>query len=142
MAATLFSATASAVGAVLGLVAHHGFFIHGEWHVQAPEILISHLLVFGSLSAGALLFRASELGYFFTAGFNVIVLYLTTLLVSILTYRIWFHPLSKAGFKGPLYMRTSKLWHVWQCRTSTNHLIMDRLNREYGDFIRTGNYPE
>ncbi|KAI0202863.1 cytochrome P450 [Astrocystis sublimbata] len=138
MALTLLSTTASTAGVVLGLLAHQGVFIRGEWHVQAPEILISHLLVFGFLSTGAFLFRASDLGYVFTASLNVVILYLITLLTSVLSYRIWFHPLSRAGFKGPLLMRTSKLWHVWQCRNSMNHHIMESLHREFGDFIRTG----
>ncbi|KAI1270202.1 cytochrome P450 [Xylariaceae sp. FL1019] len=129
---------ASVAGSVLGLIAHHGFFIHGEWHVQAPSILMSHLLALGSLLAGTLFLQDPFVNRIFTFGLCVISCYVATLLASILAYRIWFHPLSRAGFQGPLYMRTSKLWHVWQCRHSTNHLIMEKLYKQYGDFIRTG----
>ncbi|KAL4901635.1 cytochrome P450 [Aspergillus multicolor] len=33
------------IGAALGVGMHRGLFIHGEWHLQAPLILLSHLTV-------------------------------------------------------------------------------------------------
>ncbi|KAI1431257.1 cytochrome P450 [Xylaria sp. CBS 124048] len=132
------SVLAAGAGVGLGLIAHHGFFINGEWHVRAPEILISHMMLYGGLSAGSLVYRGTESGDKCLLGLIVAACYLVSLITSILAYRIWFHPLTRAGFDGPLYMRTSKIWHVWQCRTSKNHLLMGKLNKEYGDFIRTG----
>lgn len=126
------------VGAFLGLVAHHCFFIRGEWHVQAPAIPWFHLSLFGTLILGNIVYAASGVGYIFKPALFTSTCYLYTLFASIVLYRTLFHRLTKAGFKGPWYMRISKLWHVWQCRTSENHLLLENLNKEYGDFIRTG----
>lgn len=129
---------ASSLGAILGLSAHHGIFIHGEWHIRAPEIFVFHVLLLASLSTGAIWFHGVYLGVLFAAGLTTTVLYLTSLFTSILVYRVWFHPLTRGGFNGPWHMRTSKLWHVWACRTSRNHLLLDGIHMRYGDFVRTG----
>ncbi|KAL2259505.1 hypothetical protein VTK26DRAFT_6795 [Humicola hyalothermophila] len=131
-------AVTAIAGAAIGLVAHLGFFIRGEWHVYAPQIFLFHSLLFGSLSAGAWYYHGSELGQLFADFLLGGLCYVVTLLTSILTYRVYFHPLTRAGFKGPWYMRISKLAHVWACRTSLNHLILDEIHKKYGDFARTG----
>lgn len=138
MAKSNFLLTCSLLGGLLGLIAHHGFFIHGEWHVRAPEIFLSHVFLFSLLTAGSILYHGSGTGSLFAAGLVTSICYLSVLLTSILVYRIWFHPLTRAGFKGPFYMRTSKIWHVWKVRTSKNHLLLDQIRKEYGDFVRTG----
>lgn len=50
---------ASVIGIGLGLFAHLGFFIHGEWLVYAPPIIIIHsffytILLIGTVKYGAL----------------------------------------------------------------------------------------
>ncbi|KAF7531612.1 hypothetical protein G7054_g8695 [Neopestalotiopsis clavispora] len=129
---------AGGVGVAAGLIAHLGFFIKGEWHVRAPEIFVFHATLYPALAFGVVFYQGSHLGELLQYGLIACVAYLSTLLASILAYRIWFHPLTKAGFKGPLWMRTSKIWHVWVCRTSQNHLFLDKLYKDYGEFIRTG----
>ncbi|KAK0634267.1 cytochrome P450 [Bombardia bombarda] len=129
---------ASVLGVVLGLIAHLGFFIRGEWHVLAPQIFVSHSLLFISLSAGTIFCHSSGVGQLWAAGLITSSCYLAALLTSILVYRIWFHPLTRAGFKGPFYLSTSKICHVWECRWSLNHVFLDGLHKKYGDFIRTG----
>ncbi|KAK4185891.1 cytochrome P450 [Podospora australis] len=137
------AAYSSLVGVALGLIAHHGFFIHGEWHVQAPEIFVSHIFIPLFFAAGTVLsrygFESSILpGTVFSAGLLASICYLVTLSTSILVYRVFFHELTKQGFQGPFYLRTSKIWHVWKCRTSKNHLFLDKIHKQYGDFVRTG----
>lgn len=125
-------------GIVLGLLAHHGFFIHGEWHLQAPQIFLFHTFLFMFTSVGTVWFRGSAESNLFLAAFLTSIWYLVALLASIASYRIWFHALTKGGFRGPWNMRISKLCHVWSCRTPRNHILLDQLNKEYGDFVRTG----
>ncbi|KAL4902350.1 hypothetical protein BDW74DRAFT_169559 [Aspergillus multicolor] len=120
----LTSIPPAAIGALIGLAAHHALFIYGEWHTQAPTILVSHLAIF------AYLVITSETGW------QLILSYLLTLFTSILTYRIFFHRLRH--FPGPFLASTSKIWHVWQARHSTNHFFLRDIQREYGDFVRTG----
>ncbi|KAL4924528.1 cytochrome P450 [Aspergillus undulatus] len=112
------------VGAVLGVVAHHGLFIHGEWHIQAPSVLVTHLAGFFYL---ALVVKA---------GWQIISGYLLALSFSILIYRVFFHRLKH--FQSPFLASTSKIWHVWEARDSKNHFFLQELYRECGDFVRTG----
>ncbi|PWY84975.1 cytochrome P450 [Aspergillus heteromorphus CBS 117.55] len=113
------------VGAVTGVVMHHGVFIHGEWHLQAPSILVGHVSVFA-----VLLLASTRSSWLLIAG------YLLSLFASITIYRLFFHPLRH--FPGPLGARISKLWHVWQARKCKNFLVLDALHAQYGDFVRTG----
>lgn len=65
-----------------------------------------------------------------------IAFYLKPLFGSIAIYRLFFHRLRY--FPGPRLAVVSKLWHVWQCRDSHNHLVLERLHREYKSFVRIG----
>lgn len=115
-------------GGLLGIVTHLGVFIRGEWHVQAPQLAVSHACVLLCV----VLYQSDGLALATLA-------YLTGLFTSILFYRVskW-HRLTAVGFPGPLGARITKLWHVVACRHSRNHELLDRLHQEYGDFVRTG----
>lgn len=133
---------ALSAGAALGIAAHLRVFIHGEWHIQAPKLAVGHAWV---------LLWVAFCRYLFSDGGRIGTLadglalasfaYLPALFASILVYRISrFHRLTSAGFPGPFGARLSKLWHVWACRYSKNHEVLDRLHQRYGDFVRTGEY--
>lgn len=107
----------------MGLCIHHGLFIHGEWHVQAPYIFTCHLVGLGLVA----LIRT---------GWQVIVGYLAALFASIVTYRVFFHRLRH--FPGPFWACVTKLWHVWKARNSQNHFFLSEVQKQYGDFVRTG----
>jgi hypothetical protein len=136
------------LGAIAGLAMHHGFYIHGEWHVQAPAIVVGHSLAFaalyiGSVSssfAGGTLTLESKFVFRYP-GFAILG-YLVALFTSITVYRLFFNRLARAGFAGPVGARITKLWHMWACRGSKNHLVLDRLHRKYGNFVRTGKEEE
>ena len=126
------------LGALVGLVMHHGCFKHGEWHLYTPTIVLGHALVFTCLSAISL-YCESPANRIFNQGSTLVSIgYLTALFTSIAVYRLIFHRLTRAGFPGPVTARVTKLWHVWACRGSQNHLVLDKLHRKYGEFIRTG----
>jgi tryprostatin B 6-hydroxylase len=119
------------LGAFTGLIVHHGFFKHGEWHVHTPTIVVSHAVVFAcswtlSIYTGTLNYILPSLGY------------LTILFTSIILYRSFFNRLSHTAIPGPWYAQVSKLWHVWAARKSKNYLVLDSLHKTYGDFVRTG----
>ena len=123
------------VAGIVGLLAHQLVFIRGEWHLLAPTVVSIHLL-------GAFVF----IGYETSFGRNpnegasnaiaASACYLIALFTSIVIYRIYFHRLRH--FPGPRLAATSKLWHVWQCRDSRNHLVLEKLRQQYGSFVRTG----
>ncbi|KAJ5669801.1 hypothetical protein N7462_010871 [Penicillium macrosclerotiorum] len=115
---------ASLVGGALGVALHRGLFIHGEWHVRAPAVLLHHLGYFLVLAMAVN--RASF----------IIMGYLLGLFSSIIIYRIFLHRLR--SFPGPRLARITKIWHAWHCRYSQNYLLLSKLHDEYGDFVRTG----
>ena len=124
------------LGALAGLLMHHCCFKHGEWHLYTPTILLSHALVFTCLLTLSIYCEESAHHAFLRAFTPIISGYLAVLFTSIAIYRLVFHRL--AGFPGPLTARVTKLWHVWACRGSQNHLVLDTLHQKYGDFVRTG----
>jgi cytochrome P450 len=126
------------LGGALGLTLHHGFFKHGEWHIYTPQLLFSHLAVLAVVIIGPFCCNSTQWGKLMVPASIASAGYLVALLTSITVYRVWFHQLARSGFEGPLYLRTSKLWHAWICRKSLNHLFLDGLNKKYGDFVRTG----
>ncbi|KAI0838421.1 cytochrome P450 [Hypoxylon sp. FL0890] len=126
------------IGAFLGVLAHKALFIHGEWHVRAPEIFISHSALLVALSAGRALYDGTNAGLFCDAMLVISYFYIASLFISIVIYRAFFHPLTKGGFPGPWYLRLSKLPHVWAVRKSKNYLFLEDLRQRYGDFVRTG----
>ena len=126
------------IGILSGIFIHHGVFIAGEWHVQAPQIVMLHSPLYVFCPIIASIFQSSALDKVFKTLQNWSYGYLLGLASSILLYRSLFHPLVKNGFPGPWYARITKLWHVWACRHSKNHLVLDALRAKYGSFVRTG----
>jgi len=125
------------IACVAGITAHYGLFIREEWHMQAPVVLALHVLL-GLLTA---LFEVRKIGLSTAPFINALLLitgYVIGLFLSIAAYRLSpYHRLYR--FPGPRLAAVSKFWHVWQCRDSRNHELMDRLHKEYeGDFVRIG----
>ena len=124
------------LGALAGLLMHHGCFKHGQWHLYTPSVLLSHALVSTCLFTLSIYCAESTHHPLYRAFTPIISGYLAALFISIAVYRLMFHHL--AGFPGPLTAHVTKLWHVWACRGSRYHLVLDTLHQKYGDFVRTG----
>ncbi|TGO47638.1 hypothetical protein BCON_0269g00040 [Botryotinia convoluta] len=119
----------------IGIATHSLIFIYNEWHLLAPAILSIHLLLAITVVA-AEIWNGGTTYFSHLAAAISIVCYLTSLFSSIVIYRLFFHRLRH--FPGPRLAAASKLWHVWQCRDSRNHLVLERLHQKYGSFVRTG----
>ncbi|KAF9876190.1 cytochrome p450 [Colletotrichum karsti] len=124
------------LGLLCGFAVHYGLFIHGEWHVQAPQIVLGHFWFFICFVASSIYYKGTAIGELSQSLLVLYAGYLPGLLASIALYRLFFHRL--AGFRGPWYARITKLWHVWACRDCKNHLVLEKLHEQYGDFVRTG----
>ncbi|KIK98681.1 hypothetical protein PAXRUDRAFT_31013 [Paxillus rubicundulus Ve08.2h10] len=65
------------------------------------------------------------------------LLYYTTILTSILAYRLSpFHPL--AEYPGPIPCRISKFWMAWISLDGKQHKYYSKLHQKYGDIVRVG----
>jgi hypothetical protein len=116
----------------LGVSLHLGLFVRGEWHLYAASIFLAHALVFSLLLVKQSVFLLPT-WYGVALPFSA---YLCGLLVSMGVYRLYFHRLR--SFPGPRRAALSKLWHLWLCRNSQNHLVLDSWRQKYGPFVRTG----
>ncbi len=126
-------------GALSGVIIHHGLFIHGEWHNQAPNILRSYAGIFGCLAISRLLFNESDSTSRLASGLVVaILIHIVSLMASILVYRGFYHRLNDAKFPGPWWTRYTKIWQIWENRHSRNHIYLHKLYQKYGDVVRTG----
>ena len=128
------------VSSAAGLLSHWGYFIRGEHHMQAPALGTLYALA----SIAIYSFETSQCQAPcpnpFINTLKIILAYIVPLFTSIAIYRCFFHRLH--SFPGPRIARVSKLWHSWQCITSRNHLLMEKLNRQYGAIVRTGEFGQ
>lgn len=124
------------LAATLGPVSHRALFIRGEHHLRAP-LYFRALLLFSVLLL-LLQLRTSGLNITTAAARTIALLaaFLSSLATSIITYRLFLHPLK--AFPGPTLAAVSKLHHSWKVRHSQNHIYLDTLFKQYGEFVRTG----
>lgn len=126
-------------GALLGLVSHLGYFLHGEHQIASPRILGTGILtacayiVVLSIWGGMSKLQSTWLVAFFTSA------YLVAIWTSMLIYRVFFHRLK--SFPGPFPAKLSKIWYVYKIAPGLTHFRqLDKFHHQYGDFVRTGSY--
>jgi hypothetical protein len=124
------------VAATGGVLTHFLVFIHGEWHMHATRVLGLVVACFSTMLMLDIWYYAESLFVAVASVGALCGVFCISLFASIVIYRLFFHRLR--GFPGPILAKASKLWHVIHCLDSKNHLLMDRLHQEYGDFVRTG----
>lgn len=125
-----------------GIVIHLGLFVRGEWHLKSPAIVTVHSMTFCCMlvvSHSLHQTSSSPMSRTLSDTVTITAAYLTGLLGSIACYRIFFHPLR--AFPGPRLAALSKLWHVWKCRDSRGHDVLEDWHQNYGAIVRTGEIP-
>jgi tryprostatin B 6-hydroxylase len=125
------------IAVVSALALHHLIFRRGEWHLQAPTLLTIWLL---SPFAAFLLELRLDTNDVVDAVYRSLLTttcFTVTIFLSIAVFRFT----QLRSFPGPRLARLSKLWHVVKSRNGKNHLVLDALREEYGDFVRTGEFP-
>lgn len=129
----------SLLGIFSGIAIHHGLFIYGEWHNQAPKIFSCYAIIFGCITTSELFVYKSHIISRLVSGlFATSFCHVFSLITSILLYRGFFHRLNKAKFPGPWWARYTKIGQIWENRHSKNYLYLHGLNQTYGDVVRTG----
>lgn len=124
------------VSGTAGIASHLLYFMRGEHHMNAPIIvciytMLSVLYFIAELNVPAHGLKQATIHSTIIVGGYVFHLFL-----SMTVYRVFFHRLHP--FPGPLMATITKFWHVKKSLKSQNHLLMNQLHAEYGDFVRTG----
>ncbi|PCG93873.1 Cytochrome P450 [Penicillium occitanis (nom. inval.)] len=121
-----------------GLLAHWGYFVHGERDLQAANIARVHILAVVLLPC--LLYQLQDLSVTDAVCESLVLdtAYVVALFTSIIIYRVFLSPLRNVP--GPPAMRVSKLVHVWDNTdpTKQNCKMLHQLRAQYGDIVRTG----
>ena len=97
-----------------------------------------HLTLFIGIAIIECRYVTESLSVGLGASLRSILGYLFALFASIAARRLFFHRLQ--SFPGPILAKVSKLWHLYHCLDSRNHLVLDDLHNRYGDFVRTGQW--
>lgn len=126
----------AAAAVLAGVLSHTLLFFHNEWHLKATYLLKMCSCLSFSLWLFVYLCTEKSPAGATTESLLIFGSYVGGLFTSIMTYRVFFHRLCR--FPGPPLACVSKLWHVAQCLESKNHLLMERMHRNYGNFVRTG----
>ena len=124
------------MAAASGVASHLCFFIYGEHHMKAPILFRLYILLFLALLYVEIAVKKQNAFSGTKEAFEVFAVYTLSLLTSIVVYRKCFHRLRH--FPGPFMAGVSKLWQTSKTLDSQNHVLLDRLYDEYGDFVRTG----
>ena len=128
------------VATALGVASHLGYFIHGEHHMQSTWILLFFLTVLLLLFVTTARYTMTGGGNSYLEAGNVTAVaagfYFTSLTISILIYRVFFHPLR--NFPGPLTAKLSKITHVMRiAKHSRNFELAEQMFEKYGEFVRS-----
>lgn len=78
----------------------------------------------------------AALGKLLLQAFTTTVVSLVALLVTIIIYRLVFHPL--ASIPGPRLAAISSIWHVYHARNGRMAHLGRTLHRRYGPVVRVG----
>lgn len=130
------SAVSLVIAAATGILCHRFIFIQGEWHIQASNIALTYISVYVALIVWEVFHNGSAALPALNSSSILGGIYLGSLFSSITVYRLFLHRLHH--FPGPIFARISKIWHVLHSVDSKNHILLDRLHKHYGNFVRTG----
>ena len=119
-----------------GILSHCGFFLHGEHHIHAPRLSLLFLFCIFLLWGYHTTTEHDGQHKAMEKTLADMATYSASLFASMTIYRLFFHPLR--SFPGPPLASVSKLWHVWKVRKAKNHLLMEEMFNQYGDFVRIG----
>lgn len=122
------------LAAFFGITSHVFYYKNGEHHMEAPMLFWLHVLAFMIIFYAKTAFEITQQN-----GLEAVLIfttYLCALFTSIVVYRKIFHRLRQ--FPGPTMASITKLWHTANTLDCRNHILLDKLHKQYGEFVRTG----
>lgn len=129
-----------ATASVSGVFAHQLFFRRVDVDNHPFLLLTASFALYLALAAFLQAQYAQYTSILASHGVAFLLMssFVTSIWASMLTYRAFFHPLSK--FPGPFSARLSKFWAVRQALQSGLkwYKVDAALHEKYGDYVRTG----
>ncbi|PLB54730.1 cytochrome P450 [Aspergillus steynii IBT 23096] len=121
---------------VAGVLSHIAFFNKGEHHLYG----MSYVQTFFAAVASGFIFLQYQQGLAWNTALATTlqhaVFYLVGVYSSLITYRLFFHPLRH--FPGPIGARISNLWLPTQLPKHDAHRKLVALHKKYGPIVRVG----
>jgi hypothetical protein len=122
---------------LVGILTHVFIFRKGEWDLWASAFL--RAWVFYEFATPCLLIKYGNLSTWkaFSTTNKSLLAFVVGLTISILTYRAFFHRLSR--FPGPFRARLSN-FYATKLANKDEHMYLEvqELHRRYGDIVRIG----
>lgn len=123
-----------ALAFIVGALGEILIFSRGEWDRHAPKIIKRTLMLQAGVACLLIAYGSSLTA---TVGdtARLTTLYLAGLYGTMITYRVFFHPLR--SFPGPFGARISALWAIKENVPDLKFYVkLRKLHDEYGDFVR------
>ena len=126
---------------IIGVGLHVVLFRHGEWHLLAFKLELTHLVLIGVLVLLGVHSAQPHNGWPQSAitGSCLVASLEIGVLSSMIVYRAFFHRLTRHDFSGPFVARLSQFYQM--ALASKRLRLCDEvevLHKKYGDFVRTG----
>ncbi|CAK3772144.1 Tryprostatin B 6-hydroxylase [Lecanosticta acicola] len=119
-----------------GVASHLFYFRIGEHHML-PIVYIQLFVILNIASAAALV---TSQGLSFSSAVAAVsslsALWLLGVYTSLVTYRLFFHPLR--NFPGPWQARIGDLWFSTRLSKGDGHVQLTDFHRRYGRYVRIG----
>ncbi|KAE8036859.1 hypothetical protein FH972_009492 [Carpinus fangiana] len=125
------------LAAAAGVATHVGYFNRGEHHFYGVRYLQAFLTV--CITAIALQVRSADVPTRTALSTTATIAgaFLAGVYASLLTYRIFLHPLNK--FPGPFMARITSYWYTFQVAGHARAQdVTMRMHEKYGEFVRVG----
>jgi hypothetical protein len=124
------------VAAIVGVLSHVLYFIHGHRSSEVTRIIVSHIVVGLAITAKHISSHGYSTGV--SNSSTLCATYLVALFSSIITYRLFFHRLSR--FPGPFAAKITKWYGPYLARNGQMHFEHSDIIKRYGSMVRFGKF--
>lgn len=128
---------ASFFAVVLGVSLHVFYYMKGHNEPQKVQIAMAHLLLFPAVSVTVAMI-GGPIRVSLASSVQVWISFHSGLAVSIVLYRVLFHPISR--IPGPFWAKITKIPTMAIARRGKLHELHTEWARRYGPIVRIGQY--
>ncbi|OCK86317.1 cytochrome P450 [Lepidopterella palustris CBS 459.81] len=122
--------------AAAGAATHLGYFTRGEHHLYGAKYIQAFLATCIVGVIAVVRISGAPAGTAIIKTISLASCYLGGLYASLITYRVFFHPLR--NFPGPLGNKIANIYFSAQLGNADAYKKVAKLHEKYGDFVRIG----